>query len=42
VDWKPLDLIQVEAVPLKEPREPMQGVIEQMFMVDRVELAIFD
>src|SRR5215469_352250 len=42
MDCKPLDLIQVEAVPLEERRESMQRVIEQMFMVDRVELAIFD
>src|SRR5258708_11839466 len=42
VDWKALGVIQVEPVPLKEWSEPVQRVVEEAFMVNRVELAMFD
>src|ERR1700730_6658488 len=42
VDWKALGVIQVEPVPPKEWSEPVQRVVEEVFMVDRVELAMLD
>ena len=42
MNWKPLDVIQVEPVPLKERSEPVQRVVKEVFMVNRVELAMFD
>src|SRR6516165_7718791 len=42
VNWKALDIIQVEPVSLKEWSEPVQCVIEHMFMQNRVELAMLD
>src|SRR6516165_11370361 len=42
VNWEALDIIQVEPVSLKERSEPMQCVIEDMLMKNRVELAMLD
>src|SRR3974377_946998 len=42
VNWKALDVVQVEPVPLKERGEPVQRVVEDVFMENRVELAMLD
>src|SRR3984893_313045 len=42
VNWKALGVIQVEPVPLEEWSEPVQRVVEEVFMVNGVELAMFD
>src|SRR6516165_1661004 len=42
VNWEALDIIQVEPVSLKKRSEPMQCVIEDMLMKNRVELAMLD
>src|SRR6516164_1019804 len=40
VNWEALDVIQVDPVSLKERSEAVQYVIEDMFMQNRVELAM--
>ena len=42
MDRKPLDIIQVETVPLKKRGQPMKCVIKKMFVVNRIELAVLD
>src|SRR6516165_2736798 len=42
VNGEPLDVIQVETVPFEERSEAVQCVVEEMFMVNGIELAMPD
>ena len=42
MDREPLNVVQVKPMPPEQRREPVQRVIEQVFMVNRIELTTFD
>ena len=42
MNWKPFDVVQVQSMPPEQRREPVQRVVEQVFMVNRIELTMLD